>query len=96
MTTFYPTYLVSFCTANSKYWVFIFSTYPKPFINWWKIESYIQDKCYKPHKQVKFFSITGLSMTMIISDMVDFIKAASYSETTHVSTKQRLGVFASF
>ena len=27
---------------------------------------------------------------MIISDMVDFIKAASYSETTHVSTKQRL------
>ena len=49
-----------------------------------------------PQASKIFFSITGLSMTMIISDMVDFIKAASYSETTHVSTKQRLGVFASF
>ena len=46
--------------------------------------------------KLNFFSITGLSKTMIISDMVDFIKAASYSETTHVSTKQKLGVFASF
>ena len=44
MTTFYPTYLVSFCNVSSKYWVFIFSTYPKLFI---KFESCIQDKCYK-------------------------------------------------
>ena len=47
--------------------------------------------------QVKFFPRTCLSRTMIISDMMDFIKATSCSETTHVSTKQRLPViYASF
>ena len=30
---------------------------------------------------------------MIISDMIDFIKATSCSETTHDSAKQRLAVW---
>ena len=69
-------YLLSFCIVTSKYWVFIFSTYPKHFINWWKFESsYMQSKCYKTHNQVKFFFRTCLSKTMMISDMIDFIKA---------------------
>ena len=38
MIMLHSTYLVSFCIVNSKYWVFlwvfIFSTYPKSFINW--------------------------------------------------------------
>ena len=43
-----------------------------------KFESSIQDKYYKPHNQ--FFSRTSLSKTMIISDIMDFIKAISCSE----------------
>ena len=38
-----------------------------------------------------------LSKTIIVSDMIDFIKATSCSDTTDVSTEQRLAViFASF
>ena len=93
-TTFHPRYLVSFCNVSSKYWVFIFSTYPKLFI---KFESCIQDKCYKPCNKLIFFSRACLSKTVIISDMIDFIKVIFCSETTYVSTKQRLPViFASF
>ena len=33
---------------------------------------------------------------MIISDMTDFIKVITCSETSHVSTKQRRAVIASF
>ena len=81
MTTFtLHIYLLSFCIVTSKYWVFIFITYSKHFINWWKFESsYMQGKCYKPHNQVNFFR-TCLSKTMIISDMIDFIKAISCLE----------------
>ena len=44
-----------------------------------------------------FFFRTCLSKTMIIFDMIDFIKDISCSETTHVSTKQKLAViFVSF
>ena len=51
-----------------------------------------QDKCYKPRNQLTIFSRTCLSKSIIISDMTDFTKAVSCSETTHVSTKQRLAV----
>ena len=62
-----------------------------------KIEPCIQDKCYKPYNQVKMSSRTCLSKSIIIYDMIDFMKAITCSETTHVSTKQRLAVkFASF
>ena len=75
-----------FCTVNSKYRVFIFSTYPKPFI-----------KCYKPRNRVKFFSRTCLSKTMIISDMIRLYQGHILLRDNHVSTKQRLAViFASF
>ena len=43
------------------------------------------------------FSRTCLSKTIIIYDIMDFIKAISCLEPTHVPTKQRLAViFASF
>ena len=44
-----------------------------------------------------FWIIPCLSKTIIISDMIDFMKAKSCCETTHASTKQRLAViYASF
>ena len=58
-----------------------------------KFESCIQNKHCKPQNQVEFFSTTCFFKTMIISDMKDFFKNISCSETTHVSTKQRLPGF---
>ena len=46
---------------------------------------------------VRNFSGTCLPKAMITSDMVDFIKAISCSETIHVSTKQILvAIFTGF
>ena len=58
-----------------------------------KFESCIQNKRCKPQNQVEFLSRTCFFKTMIISDMKDFIKDISCSETAHVSTKQRLPGF---
>ena len=55
-----------------------------------KFESCIQDKCCKPHNQIKHFSRTCLSKTMIICNIIDFVKAISCSGITHVSTERRL------
>ena len=57
-----------------------------------KFESCIQDKCCKPHNQIKHFSRTCFSKTMIISNVIDFTKAISCSGITHVSIERRLAV----
>ena len=89
--TFHPTYLVSaLLTQNIEC---LFSVHiPSLSLNDKKFESCTQDKCYKPNNQVISFSGTCLFKTMIISDMIYFIKAISSSKTTHVSTKQGLAV----
>ena len=55
-----------------------------------KFESFITDKCYKPHNLVKIYSSISLSKNAIVSDIRDFIKAMPCSETNHVFKKQRL------
>ena len=90
MTTVHPTQLVS-SALLTQIIKSLFTVHIQNFsLTDEKFDSCIQHKCYKPHNQVKFFSRTCLSKTMIISYMIDFIKAISCSETTHVSTKQRL------
>ena len=89
-------YIAPSCIVSSKYRVLIFSTYPKLSLTDKIIESCTQNKCCKPHNQVKTFFRTCLFKTLIIY-MTDFTKAISCSETTHVSTKQILSIiFASF
>ena len=67
MTTFHSTYLLYFCVIYSKYWMFIFSTYPKPFIHCWKIWISLY-KINATDHTIKFFSRACLSKTMIIYD----------------------------
>ena len=57
----------------------------------------IQDKCYKPHNQVKFFFQNMFVLNYDYIYMIDFIKAISCSDITHVSAKEMLAViFAIF
>ena len=89
MTTFHPTYqsLFALLTQNIEC---LFSVHiPNLSLTDEKFKFCIQDKCYKPQNQVKFFSRTCLSKSRIISDMIDVIKTISGSGKTHVSTKQK-------
>ena len=86
---FSPCIFIRFSIINSKYWVFIFSIYPKSFHKQMKNLDLLY-KCYRSHKiKLKFFQ-NMFSKTMVMSDTIDFIMAISCSEKIHVSTKRRL------